>query len=113
MNIQEDPEIILQLDHLYEDLYIKNFASKINKSIEETSPYVRIHDVDKPLVVQKTFLCWLLSKDRVKLSSDRVHRVQNSYDDKAKKRQTMKGTIRRYNCVKKHAKKIKQQVKYK
>lgn len=113
LTIQDEPVRSLQFDHLYEDLYAKNFASKCSKNIKESSPYVQIHDVKKPLVVQKTYLCWLLSKDRVKLSSDRVHRVQNSYDDEAKKRLTMKRTIHRYHYVKKHARKLKNQVKYK
>lgn len=115
MTIRDEPVNQLQLVDLYEDLYAKNFADKITveNSIKETSPYVEIPGVEKPLVVQKTYLCWLLSKDRDKLSSDRLQRVQNSYGNSQMKRLTMKKTISRYNSVKKQAKKIKQKKKYK
>lgn len=113
MTIRDESINSPEFDHLYEGLYAKNFASRINRNLKETSPYVRINDAEKPLVVQKTYLCWLLSKDRVKLSSDRLQTVQNSYDNQEKKISTMKTTIHRYNAVKKQAKKVKQRTKYK
>lgn len=74
MTIDERNETI-DLKHI--DL--PNFASKFGrKKVPETSSYVEIHGAKKRKIVKKTSLCWLLSSNVVKLSSDRVYRVRDS-----------------------------------
>lgn len=62
------------------DVLLKNFANKFGtKEVSESSSYVEIHGNNKRLVVKKTSLCWFLNRESVKLSSDRLERVKNSY----------------------------------
>lgn len=105
----EDSLNEFQLEDLHEDLYAKNLAEKINKKkITETSPYLEIANSKKPLIVQKTYLCWLLGKESTKLSSDRLQRVQNSYARSTMpKKITIKQRIiltRKYTSVRKQSK---------
>lgn len=65
---------------------LKNYADKfLNKPVPETAPYAEIKCSNgKRIVVKKTSLCWLLRKDPVKLSSDRLHRVKAPFSDQKK-----------------------------
>lgn len=63
---------------------LKNFANKFqHREVDEASPYVEIHEVNERKIFKKITLCWFLSKDTVKLSSDRLARVKNSYAQEA------------------------------
>lgn len=56
---------------------LKDYSTQMqNKKIEETSPYVELHCINKRMVVKKTSLCWFLRTDARKLSSDRLVRVR-------------------------------------
>lgn len=63
-----------------EDIELKNYEFKFSgKEVNKNGPYVEIIANQKRFIVKKTSLCWLLSKDPVKLSSDRLERVKDSY----------------------------------
>lgn len=54
-----------------------NVNSKGSACLNEKSPFVAVTDNNgKEMVVRKSSICWLLSKDKCKLSSDRLQRVQ-------------------------------------
>lgn len=56
---------------------LKNFSYNFkHKSVNETSSYVDVPHENKRLILKKTSLCWLLSAEREKLSSDRLYRVR-------------------------------------
>lgn len=58
-------------------IQLKNFADKFKlRVVTPESSYVEIINSRKRMVVKKTSLCWLLRRDYVKLSSDRLKRVQ-------------------------------------
>lgn len=78
---------------------LKNYSYKFgNRPVDETGPYVEVYNSrSKRIIVKKTSLCWMLSKDSPKLSSDRLLRVktlpafveaekQNKKKPKAKKK---------------------------
>lgn len=45
--------------------------------LKEDSPFAVVIDKNgEEMVVRKSSICWLLSKDKCKLSSDRLQRVQ-------------------------------------
>lgn len=89
----------------FKNIDLKNFAAKFeHDQIIESCPYVEIVGHRKRLVVKKTSLCWLFSKEPAKLSSDRIQRVKNSYDISGNKQTTN----RRLKLGKKFSKKRKQ-----
>lgn len=103
----EGPNEIIDL----KDLDLKNFAQKFNGvEINETGPYVEIHGGKNRMVIKKTSLCWLLSKDTVKLSSDRLERVKNSYACHQPKKALK--TIRIKLGRKYHQKRLQRAIKY-
>lgn len=107
MAISEEIEKKISLN----DVLLKNFANKFaTKEVSDKSSYVEIHGGNKRLVVKKTSLCWLLNRESVKLSSDRLERVKNSYLRKNvnPKNVTRKTKIARK--LKKRPKKIKRLV---
>lgn len=54
-----------------------NVDSKGSVRLNERSPFVVVTDNNgKEMVVRKTSVCWLLPKEKFKLSSDRLQRVQ-------------------------------------
>lgn len=58
-------------------LQLKNFADKFESgALTPESSYVEIMSCRKRTVVRKTSFCWLLRRDHIKLSSDRLKRVQ-------------------------------------
>lgn len=63
-----------------EDLILKDYnntGSENNIDLDEKSPFaVVMTNQGKEMVVRKSSICWLLSKDKCKLSSDRLQRVQ-------------------------------------
>lgn len=70
-------------------ILLKNFADRfINKQVEECSPYVELGSNYKGerVIVKKTSLCWAFSKDKKKLSSDRLIRVQAPITHQVKKK---------------------------
>lgn len=71
------------------ELLLRDYSSNMNTEtstemdtpdriiLSETSPYVVVRSNNgTEKVVRKSSICWLLSKDRFKLSSDRLVRVQ-------------------------------------
>lgn len=62
------------------NIQLKNFDGKYKSSdLSEAGPYAKIVCADdKEILVKKTSLCWLLGSDYVKLSNDRLLRVQAS-----------------------------------
>lgn len=104
MKISEDGPI---LD--LKNVDIKNFADKFSKKkISETSPYVEIYNAHKRKVVKKMSLCWVLSTDVIKLSSDRVYRVRDSNNVKNSNK-----IVRRiqFNAGKKYKQKRKRRIR--
>lgn len=76
MKISDPVQKIISFDHIQ----FKNYANSLNgKKLEETGPYVEIMQRNKRLIVKKTYLCHILSKDWNKLSSDRLFRVRDNY----------------------------------
>lgn len=68
-----------------QNIKLKNFANNLDKDITSDCPYVGVIADDGELsVYKKTSLCWLWGKDRNKLSSDRLKRVQ--YKDNSSKK---------------------------
>lgn len=80
------------MNYDFSRICLRNYADKfINIEIEETSPYVEIfRTYDERKVVKKTSICWLLRKDTLKLSSDRILRVRGPNAVKARNKQTHK-----------------------
>lgn len=65
-----------------QNIQLKNFAVKLNKSITSECPYVEVITDDGEVGVHKKMsLCWLWGRERHKLSSDRLKRVQYKDDD--------------------------------
>lgn len=64
------------------NIQLKNYAAKAKpEDVDATGPYVQIKCCgDKQIVVRKTSLCWLLSTESKKLSSDRLLRVMHTAD---------------------------------
>lgn len=61
----------------YGDKLYKGNDLEINIDLDEKSPFVKVTDKSgKEMVVRKSSVCWLLSQDKFKLSSDRLQRVQ-------------------------------------
>lgn len=91
--IQHEPLII-------HSLLLKSFGHKIPiENINEHSPYVVVECSDgKKVVVKKTSLCWLLRKNHVKLSSDRIYRVRAPHDSE-KSVITKKCKYKRYGLL--------------
>lgn len=82
-------------------IMLKNYDGKL---IHEKSPFVEIcYNSKKKFVVKKTSFCWMLRKDSLKLSSDRLLRVQMS--DKRKTRKAKRCLL--YNKPKRTSKKCK------
>lgn len=66
----------IPLLHACGALHLKNYAYKFgNQPVDETSTYVEIPNWDERFVVKKTSLCWILRKETIKSSSDRLLRV--------------------------------------
>lgn len=60
--------------------------SECQVKLSETSPYTVVSNSSgKDVVVRKSSICWLLSKDKHSLSSDRLLRVRDTEMDKSKK----------------------------
>lgn len=74
------------------NIQLKNYARNIlPDKITNTSPYVVIKtNTIKQLVVKKTSLCWLLGKESIKMSNDRLVRVQYSLTNAKKSKQKKK-----------------------
>lgn len=74
------------------NIQLKNYSAKVNPNeIKTTGPYVKIEcSGNKQIVVKKTSLCWLLSTECSKLSSDRLmrvmHPINSSSSSKMRKR---------------------------
>lgn len=91
---------------------MKNFADKLEvAAVTPESSYVEVSGCEKRMVVKKTSLCWLLRSDHVKLSSDRLKRVQaerntNRNSTKRTKKATMPKNLQK-NLFKKNLKKNK------
>lgn len=57
------------------DTFGNHSANEIR--LKEDSPFaVVVNKKGEKIVVRKSSICWLLSKDKCKLSSDRLQRVQ-------------------------------------
>lgn len=57
--------------------YNVNKKNEDSICLDEDSPFVVVANTKgKEMVVRKSSVCWLLSKDKSKLSSDRLVRVQ-------------------------------------
>lgn len=77
-------------------VYLRNYSDKFeNIEIEESSSYVEIYRTfERRRVVKKTSICWLLRKDTLKLSSDRLVRVQGPKEAKTRKKPKHKKKIK-------------------
>lgn len=76
-------------------LHLKNYANKFgDQPVDKTSTYVEIPDCDERFIVKKTSLCWLLRRETIKSSSDRLLRVMSGP-------QRRKGKKKNYNIKKK------------
>lgn len=84
------------------NIQLKNYAAKVKpEEIEATGPYVQIQcSGDKQLLVKKTSLCWLLSTQCNKLSSDRLLRVMHSADSDSNSK--LRNKIRRRHLLYPH-----------
>lgn len=61
---------------MLKDYSLKQFESGSGCHVDEKSPFVIVVDgKGNEKVVRKSSVCWLLSKDKYKLSSDRLVRV--------------------------------------
>lgn len=61
----------------YGDKLYRGLDSENDTDLDETSPFIKVTDKSgKEMVVRKSSVCWLLSQDKFKLSSDRLQRVQ-------------------------------------
>lgn len=82
-NIEEKPKSNLKLQRLklsdFDGMTLKNFAAS-KEVVDESGPYVelRFDNNTKRTVVRKSTFVWLLRKDKQRLSSDRLRRVQDS-----------------------------------
>lgn len=77
---------------------LKDYSAQMkDEKIEETSPYVELHCINKRMIVKKTSLCWLLRTDACKLSSDRLVRVRTKI---IKRSNLKKKSVRRYKMIK-------------
>lgn len=93
MMTQSSEEILDQLIHTT----LPNFAEKFaDEPIEETSQYTEIFGSDRRKVIKKMSLCWLLRKNEVKLSSDRLIRVRNEPAKKKSRQQQKRATVKHF-----------------
>lgn len=62
-----------------EAIVLKNYAEKFTeKEVPETSSYVEVFRCnERRIIIKKMSFCWLLRKDCLKLSSDRLLRVRS------------------------------------
>lgn len=87
-DICNDDEAVIELEELEKDLreiagltgelMMRDYSTS-NVKVDEKGPYALVVDsngVEK--VVRKSSICWLLSNDKYKLSSDRLQRVMES-----------------------------------
>lgn len=91
---------------------IKNYAAKFEKdSLIDTSSYVELYINGKRHVFKKTSLCFVLSKESYKCSSDRKFRVRNPIKSNKKQKHKPKSfkikqyTGKKYNLRKRISKK--------
>lgn len=76
-----EPKAKKNINHLkvsdFDGITLKNFSSK-KSVVDETGPYVELlfNRNSKRIVVRKSSLVWLLRKDKQRMSSDRLRRVQ-------------------------------------
>ncbi|CAG9814094.1 unnamed protein product [Phaedon cochleariae] len=76
------PESILlnDIENIEDHLQIKDYSKDTNKSTNiffNDGPFLRVSYNDEIMVVRKSTLCWLFTKNRSKLSSDRTIRVRS------------------------------------
>lgn len=108
MNLGNDPSTI---NFCTDGINLKNYAMKFqNKEVKETSPYIEIPNNRMRYVVKKTSLCWLLSREATKLSSDRLLRVKNRYNTVELKKTKF---VQKKVLVKKYSKKRRNYVRFK
>lgn len=80
-NVEEDPKENININPIkisdLNGLTLKNFSAS-KQVVDESGPYVelRFENNIKRTVVRKSSLVWLLRKDKQRLSSDRLRRVQ-------------------------------------
>lgn len=104
--IQEENIALLDLNNIQ----LKDYRDKfVNTDIDVTGPYVRImNEYGDEIVVKKTSLCWLLQKDTLKLSSDRLLRVRDAtrktYSHRRPKTNSVKNKIRKRRPLRLHKK---------
>lgn len=80
-NVYDTNKILLL--RLGGNLKLKNFAHLFaNGPLSETSSYIEVPGCKKRFICKKTSLCWLLTKESSKLSSDRLLRVRGTRGNK-------------------------------
>lgn len=80
---------------------IKNYTHKFKEnSLPDTSLYVEVYANEQRYVFKKTSLCFMLSKESYKCSSDRMYRVRNTQKTQARKICRVK-TLKTH-CIKKN-----------
>lgn len=82
-NVEKDTKSNINMRPLkvsdFDGITLKNFSSQ-HAVVNESGPYVelRFDDYSKRVVVRKSTFVWLLRKDKQRISSDRLRRVQCS-----------------------------------
>lgn len=81
-NLQQNPSFLSELKDTLstnKDAVLRDFSieKRINLScLPNTAPYIKINlQSGKQIVVKKSSLCWIFTKDKMKLSNDRLVRV--------------------------------------
>lgn len=95
-DVEPDPIQLEAID--FKNIKLKNYEGKIKPNdVNETGPYVVVTcEDDKQIVLKKTSLCWLLSTECKKLSSDRLYRVMTSIkESKSKSKSSLRKKTRK------------------
>lgn len=72
-----DTVLITIMRHKLISSTLKNFAKKFNnKDVDESSPYVKVTDGRRTIILRKSTLCGFFRQDVKKISSDRRYRVR-------------------------------------
>lgn len=93
-----------ELEIQLETLLLPNYANKfIDEKISECSPFVEVFLKNgNRVIVKKTSLCWLLRPEILRLSSDRLRRVQARTSVKFRNKNVQRKTFKKNKISKRN-----------
>lgn len=78
-NLAENGSHAYELMGVTERLELRNYARSLNANLNEDGRFAIVSNgAGKEMLVRKSSICWLLSKNKYKLSADRLQRVKEN-----------------------------------